>query len=78
MIEVITAVITRDRITVTAIGDKGGVREEYQTDEHGILGCAEGNFEEEPEINSSEELLEELTQLTDQAKNVFLALNTIE
>lgn len=78
-IEAITVIITRNGFSITAFGAEGScniIKEEYLRDEHGILGCAAGNFEEEPVVNQNEELLEALCSLVDPATDAFRAITT--
>jgi hypothetical protein len=54
MIECITVAITPTRITITAIGTDGTAQEVYERDAKGIAQPVDGNFEDEPIIDSDD------------------------
>ena len=77
-IDVVTAVITRVGVTVQVVG-QDTTMVEYKANDRGVLECTrDDSFEETPEINQSDELLEALVQMTERAQEVFTALNAIK
>lgn len=63
-IDIITIVITRERLTIQVAGEKSIVKEEYQRDvKNGLLDCVEGNFGDEAIFGDNDGLVNALNTI---------------